>query len=501
MLKAILLRKKLADANGELAALTGKDYATRESELASAIDEATTPDERKAVEDAVNAFETEKRDDEKKAAELKESIAEMEKELSELEAKVEDTAPDAEKDDAGDVKAVEPTDDNDAPDTTTRTKENITMEKRFKDMTTTEKRDFCKREDVSAFLTRVKESGLEKRAISGGALLIPEVVLPMLREVAYKTSKLVKYVAVKPVKGVARQTVAGTIPEAVWTEACGILNELSFSFNGVEVDGYKVGGFVPVCNALLADSDIDLMNAIIEGIGAAIGIALDKAILYGTGVKMPEGIVTRLAQTAQPADYPTTARPWVDLHTSNIKTIANTVHGVDFFKALVDAIANAMQQTFIQVVNGILGITFALMHFGTDIDRVESAVQMTEKGVDSMETITLFYKDGRMAVLTHSIYCRSDRKGIIHGDKGYMVVENINNPQSLSVYDTEDCLLASYDFSDQISGYEFEFREAVRQIRAGKIESDSMPFGDTLYVMDFMDSLRKDWGMVYPQER
>lgn len=150
---------------------------------------------------------------------------------------------------------------------------------------------------------------------------------------------------------------------------------------------------------------------------------------------------------------------------------------------------------------GIYGLNFALMHFGTDIDRVESAVQMTEKGVDSMETITLFYKDGRMAVLTHSIYCRSDRKGIIHGDKGYMVVENINNPQSLSVYDTEDCLLASYDFSDQISGYEFEFREAVRQIRAGKIESDSMPFGDTLYVMDFMDSLRKDWGMVYPQER
>ena len=150
---------------------------------------------------------------------------------------------------------------------------------------------------------------------------------------------------------------------------------------------------------------------------------------------------------------------------------------------------------------GIYGLNFALMHFGTEIDRVESAVQMTEKGVDSMETITLFYKDGRMAVLTHSIYCRSDRKGIIHGDKGYMVVENINNPQSLSVYDTEDRLLASYDFSDQISGYEFEFREAVRQIKAGEPQSCSMPMADTLYVMDFMDSLRKDWGMVYPQER
>lgn len=377
MLKAILLRKKLADANGELAALTGKDYATRESELASAIDEATTPDERKAVEDAVNAFETEKRDDEKKAAELKESIAEMEKELSELEAKVEDTAPDADKDDKGDVKAVEPTDDNDAPDTTTRTKEIITMEKRFKDMTTTEKRDFCKREDVSAFLTRVKESGLEKRAISGGALLIPEVVLPMLREVAYKTSKLVKYVAVKPVKGVARQTVAGTIPEAVWTEACGILNELNFGFNGVEVDGYKVGGFVPVCNALLQDSDIDLMNAIIEGIGAAIGIALDKAILYGTGVKMPEGIVTRLAQTAQPADYPTTARPWADLHTSNIKTIAASATGVDFFTALVDAIANAKSRGYSN------GVKFWTMNETTFAKVLRNSVSINANGVVS----------------------------------------------------------------------------------------------------------------------
>ena len=251
------------------------------------------------------------------------------------------------------------------------------MEKRFKDMTTTEKRDFCKREDVSEFLKRVKESGLEKRAISGGALLIPEVVLPMLREVAYKTSKLVKYVAVKPVKGVARQTVAGTIPEAVWTEACGILNELSFSFNGVEVDGYKVGGFVPVCNALLADSDIDLMNAIIEGIGAAIGIALDKAILYGTGVKMPEGIVTRLAQTAQPADYPTTARAWVDLHTSNIKTIASTATGVDFFAALVDVIANMKSRGYSN------GIKFWTMNETTFAKVLRNSVSINANGVVS----------------------------------------------------------------------------------------------------------------------
>ena len=150
---------------------------------------------------------------------------------------------------------------------------------------------------------------------------------------------------------------------------------------------------------------------------------------------------------------------------------------------------------------GVYGINFALMHFGTDIDRVESSVQMTPTGVDGMETITIFYKDGRMAVLTHSIYARSDRKGIIHGDKGYIVVENINNPQSVSVFDTEDHLIARYEVPEQINGYEYQFAECARALREGRTESWSMPLADTVYVMEFMDSLRKQWGMVYPQER
>lgn len=150
---------------------------------------------------------------------------------------------------------------------------------------------------------------------------------------------------------------------------------------------------------------------------------------------------------------------------------------------------------------GIYGLNFALMHFGDDIERIESSVQLTDTGVDAMETMTIFYKDGRMAVLTHSIYCRSDRKGIIHGEKGYIVVENINNPQSVSVYDAADKLLAHHEVPKQISGYEYEFREAVRCIGEGKTEADSMPMARTIQVMDIMDSLRQQWGVVYPQEQ
>lgn len=381
MLKAILLRKKITDAKSALEAIEGKDLEAREAEIESAINEAQTPDEREAVESAIETFEAEKRSDETKAAELKESIAAMEKELAELEAKVETTAPEADKTDDGEAIAVEPTEDNttEAADTKNdrETQEVYTMEKRFSQMTQAEKRTFVENAEVKSFLERAKKAGLERRAISGGALLIPEVMLPTLREEIYKSSKLAQFVLVRPVSGKARQTVAGTIPEAVWTEMCGNLNELTFGFNGVEVDGYKVGGFVPVCNALLADNDVDLMTQIIEGLGAAIGIALDKAILYGTGVKMPLGIVTRLAQTSEPADYPPTARTWVDLHTSNIKSIANTVHGVDFFKAIVSAFSNAKNRGYSK------GVKFWAMNETTFAKVLGESVSINAQGVVS----------------------------------------------------------------------------------------------------------------------
>ena len=150
---------------------------------------------------------------------------------------------------------------------------------------------------------------------------------------------------------------------------------------------------------------------------------------------------------------------------------------------------------------GVYGLNFVLMHFGSDIQRIESSVRMTETGVDGAENIVIFFKDGRMASLTHSIFSRSDRKGCIHGEKGYIIVENINNPQSISVFDKEDNLLAFYPVPEQISGYEYEFQEAVRCIREGKTQADSMPPAASVQVLTIMDALRKQWGLVYPREK
>ena len=319
-LKALMLRKKIDDKKKELEALrAANNFEQREAELEKAISEAETDEEKAAVEEEVAKFEEEKADYTAKEGALDEEVRNLEKELNDEENKQETPAP------------AEP-----APAPENERKADKVMETRkFFGMNIQERDAFISREDVKEFLQRVRDMKGQTRAVNGADLLIPEVVVGLIRENILRYSKLIKHVNLKSVKGEARQLVAGTIPEAVWTEACATLNELSLNFYDEEVDGYKVGGYIAVCNATLEDSDIALAEEIISALGQAIGIALDKAILYGTDVKMPLGIMTRLVQTAKPAGYRPTRREWVDLHTSNIISIANSVTGVNLFKQIV----------------------------------------------------------------------------------------------------------------------------------------------------------------------
>ena len=94
----------------------------------------------------------------------------------------------------------------------------------------------------------------------------------------------------------------------------------------------------------------------------------------------------------------------------------------------------------------------------------------------------------------------SDRQGIIYGTKGFAVVENINNFESIAVYDRQYKKVASYKCPKQISGYEYEVAACIEAIKCGLIECAQMPHSETLRVMRIMDEIRSQWGMKYPCE-
>ena len=321
-LKVLLLRKRLTDKQNELRGLesAAEAFKVREAELEASIEEAQADEERSVVEEAVEAFEAERNTNTEAQEALRSEIESLEAEIRTAEETARESRenkgkekPEARKDDI-------PMD--------TRT--------RFFGMTVSQRDAFFKREDMKEFLQRVREMAQEKRSVNGAELLIPEIALELLRENIGAYSKLSKHVNLRRVNGKARQNVMGTIPEAVWTEMCAKLNELELSFSNVEVDGFKVGGFFAECNATLEDSDPALGQELLTALAAAIGYALDKAILYGTGTKMPLGIVTRLAQAEAPSDYPATARPWANLASTNIQSIsaANST-GVKLFQSIL----------------------------------------------------------------------------------------------------------------------------------------------------------------------
>lgn len=339
-LKAIMLRSKIDKKRSELNALLEKDadFEAREAELEQAIEEAQTEEEQQTVSEQVEAFETEKTEHEESKARLNEEIAGLENELAATEAEppVRTAAP-VKKPIRKERKGVE---------MITRDIRKLPMSVRAFDSLPMETREnIVEREDVKAFLSKIRSMKGSTRAISGGDLEIPAVFLELISENMYRYSKLLNRVRVRSVPGQARQTIAGTVPEAIWTEMCGAINELSFVFNQVTLDGYKVAGYVPVCNSLLEDtvSNLDLASWIVEMISESIGLAEDKAILYGKGASshMPLGIVTRLAQEDQPSGYPANAPTWVDLHESNILSInGDSMTGAQFWSALTLAAGN-----------------------------------------------------------------------------------------------------------------------------------------------------------------
>lgn len=342
-LRALVLLNRINTMNARLQELQAKDadFAAREEALMADIQAAQTEEERQAVDAAVSSYDADQAAHESAKAAIITDIQAAQTELAGIEEKQTPPAPAA--------AAPEAEHQNERmtttmiPQTSVQIRHLPLTQRAFDALPMAQRNEIVAQEDVQNFFAKLRSMKGANAALQGGELTIPVIFLDLIAENMYRYSKLLNRVRIRDVGGQTRQTIAGTVPEAVWTEMCGVINELTFKFNQVTLDGWKLAGFIPVCNSLLEDSDLNLASWIVEMLTEALGLAMDKAILYGKGSasKMPLGIVTRLAQTSKPEGYPDTAPEWVDLHTSNIKSIAADATGTAFWAALQRAVIPA----------------------------------------------------------------------------------------------------------------------------------------------------------------
>ena len=149
---------------------------------------------------------------------------------------------------------------------------------------------------------------------------------------------------------------------------------------------------------------------------------------------------------------------------------------------------------------GVYALNFARMFFPADIVSMESQCVKSKTGMDLTNAISLVLSDGMLCNLQSSAQCVGDNIGVIAGTEGNLIIDNINNPQKITVNGPDRTYIETIHVPQQITGYEYQFLACRLALIDGLLEPREMPHEETLYIMQLMDSLREKWDVRYPMD-
>lgn len=149
---------------------------------------------------------------------------------------------------------------------------------------------------------------------------------------------------------------------------------------------------------------------------------------------------------------------------------------------------------------GVYALNFVRMFTDADIQSIDGHCVKSDTGMDLTNAITIILKDGILANVQSSAACVGDNIGVIAGPEGNLIIDNINNPQKVTVNTHDREFVEDIHVPQQITGYEYQFVACRQALIDGLLEPREMPLEETLYIMQLMDDLRRQWGVRYPMD-
>ena len=149
---------------------------------------------------------------------------------------------------------------------------------------------------------------------------------------------------------------------------------------------------------------------------------------------------------------------------------------------------------------GVYALNFARMFFPADIVSIDGTCVKSDTGMDLTNAMTLVLADGMLCNLQSSAQCVGDNIGVIAGTEGNLIIDNINNPQTITVNGPNRTYVETIHVPQQITGYEYQFLACRQALMDGLLEPREMPLDETLYIMQLMDGLRRKWDVRYPMD-
>lgn len=149
---------------------------------------------------------------------------------------------------------------------------------------------------------------------------------------------------------------------------------------------------------------------------------------------------------------------------------------------------------------GVYVLNFVRMFFDADIVDIDGHCVRNDAGMDMTNAITIILKDGILANVQSSALCVGDNTAVIAGTEGNIIIDNVNNPQTITVNGPDRTFVETIHLPQQITGYEYQFLACRQALLDGLTEPREMPHSEMLYIMQLMDDLRRKWGVRYPMD-
>ncbi len=135
-----------------------------------------------------------------------------------------------------------------------------------------------------------------------------------------------------------------------------------------------------------------------------------------------------------------------------------------------------------------------------DIVSMESQCVKSKTDMDLTNAMSIVLSNGMLANVQSSAACVGDNIGVIAGTDGNLIIDNINNPQTITVNGPDRTYVETIHVPQQITGYEYQFLACRQALIDGLLEPREMSHAETLYIMQLMDDLRRRWGVRYPMD-
>ncbi|RIX48732.1 gfo/Idh/MocA family oxidoreductase [Paenibacillus nanensis] len=149
---------------------------------------------------------------------------------------------------------------------------------------------------------------------------------------------------------------------------------------------------------------------------------------------------------------------------------------------------------------GVYPVSFASMVYGEQPKSIQSSAHIGETGVDERFSLLFEYDGGRTAMLNGAVRLSLTNDAHIFGTKGYIHIPNFlfSNKASLHVQGQDP---VTVEDNRQFAGYKYEAEAAMACLRSGMLENEDITLDETVGIMETMDRIRKQWGLVYPSEQ